>query len=262
MGPLAGLKVIEMAGLAPGPFCAMMLADMGADVLRVERPGASEWGHDPRLYLLNRSRQTVTVNLKAPDGLAAVKRLLTGADVLIEGFRPGVMERLGLGPDDCLRANPRLVYGRMTGWGQDGPLADAAAHDLNYIALAGALYSREGLPAREDRAGWPVIRRRFSEVFRSRTRDEWTALLEGTDACFAPALTIPEALAHPHNRTRGTFVEIEGVVQPAPAPRFSRSTPDAPRLPDVPASGGDEAWMRWGFGEEEVAELPRREAIG
>lgn len=373
MGPLTGLKVVEMAGLAPGPFCAMLLADMGAEVLRVERPGVAEVHSNPRNYLLNRSRHTVAIDVKAANGVAAMKKLLSGTDVFIEGFRPGVMERLGLGPDVCLQVNPRLIYGRMTGWGQDGPLALAAGHDLNYIALTGVLHSlgrkgeppaiplnllgdfgggglylafgilcalfeaarsgqgqvvdaamidgasslmtyihgqraektwsdtrgenlldgaspwyqvyetKDGLyvsiaagekkfydellrrtgidnenpPAREDRKKWPVLRARFTEVFRSKTRDEWCALMEGSDVCFAPVLNIPEAIAHPHNQARGTFVEVDGVVQPAPAPRFSRSRPEKPRLPDVPGVNTEGVMANWGFSALEIAALRR-----
>jgi alpha-methylacyl-CoA racemase len=377
MGPLAGLKVVEMAGLAPGPFCAMLLADMGAEVLRIERPGAAEAYSNPSNYLLNRSRHTVSIDVKAPDGVAAMKRLLSGADVFIEGFRPGVMERLGLGPEVCLQINPRLIYGRMTGWGQDGPLALAAGHDLNYIALMGVLHSlgrkgeppaiplnllgdfgggglylafgilcalfetarsgqgqvvdaamidgasslmtyihgqraektwsdtrgenlldgaspwyqvyetkdglyvsiaagekkfydellrrtgidKENPPVREDRANWPVLRARLTEVFRSKTRDEWCALMEGSDVCFAPVLSIPEAIVHPHNQARGTFVEVDGVVQPAPAPRFSRSRPEKPSLPDLPGVNTEVAMANWGFSAHEIAALRRSGAI-
>lgn len=378
MGPLHGLKVVEMAGLAPGPFGAMLLADMGAEVLRIERPVPLESNHDPRFYLLNRSRRCIAVDLKSAEGVATMKRLLAKADAFIEGFRPGVMERLGLGPDVCLKLNPRLVYARMTGWGQDGPLASAAGHDLNYIALTGALHSlgrkgeppaiplnlvgdfgggglylafgivcalleavrsgkgqvvdaamvdgaaslmtymhglraekswsdvrgenlldgaspwyqvyetrdaryisvaagekkfyqellrltgldKESLPDRDDRGNWPVLRARFTEVFRSKTRDEWCALMEGSDVCFAPVLTIPEAIAHPHNRARGTFVEVEGIAQPAPAPRFSRSRPETPRAPAVPGKDSADALTGWGFEAQEIAALRQRGVIG
>jgi alpha-methylacyl-CoA racemase len=366
-----------MAGLAPGPHCAMMLADMGADVLRIERPGGTRPDADPRLTLLNRSRRTVVIDLKSPQGAAVVVRLVRKADALIEGFRPGVMERLGFGPEICLKANPRLVYGRMTGWGQDGPLADAPGHDLNYIALSGALHSiggkgeaptiplnligdfagggmllafgilcalieamrsgqgqvvdaamvdgaaslmtymhglraqrkwsdvrgensldgaspwyqvyqtsdghyvsvanvekkfhdellrlteldRENLSGQHDRANWPTLRARFAELFRSKTRAEWCAFLEGSETCFAPVLSIPEAMEHPHNRARHAFVEIEGVMQPAPAPRFSRSRPDEPRLPDVPGADAESILAPWGFTPQEVAQLREQGAL-
>jgi crotonobetainyl-CoA:carnitine CoA-transferase CaiB-like acyl-CoA transferase len=356
MGPLKGVKVIELAGIGPGPMCAMLLADLGATVLRIDRPGAEDLNlNRPLKYnLLLRSRETLSVDLKDPAGLALVMRLIEKADVLTEGFRPGVTERLGLGPEDCFKRNRKLVYGRMTGWGQDGPLAQAAGHDLNYIALTGALHAigpRDGAPVpplnliadfgggalylalgivaallearqsgqgqvvdatmldgvaslmtafsgmlaagitntqrganvldggayfyqvyecadgehvslapiegkfhaellrrlgldaaafdQSDRAGWPAARERLAAIFRTRTRAEWCALLEGTDVCFAPVLSLPEAAAHPHNVARGTFVAVDGVLQSGPAPRFSRTVPDkptAPRPPDAQAA--------------------------
>jgi alpha-methylacyl-CoA racemase len=357
VGPLAGIKIVELAGIGPGPMCAMLLADMGATVLRIERPGGSDLGLDrPRhLDLLLRGRRSIALDLKSADGKALALRLAERADALIEGFRPGVTERLGLGPDDCLARNPRLVYGRVTGWGQDGPLAQAAGHDINYIALAGALHAFgrrdapptpplnligdfaggalylafglvcgilearqcglgqvvdaamvdgaaslmtafhgmiaagvathergtnhldtgahfynvyqcadgrwisiapiEGkfyaellhrldldpasMPAQMDREAWPEMQAGLADLFRTRTLDEWCALLEGSDACFAPVLTTDEAPVHRHNKARGTYVEIAGVVQPAPAPRFSRSVTDLP-IPPRPC-GPDEA---------------------
>jgi alpha-methylacyl-CoA racemase len=353
MGPLAGVKIIELAGIGPGPMCAMLLADMGATVLRIDRPGGSDLGlaRPLRYDLLLRGRRSVAVDLKSADGKALALRLVKRADGLIEGFRPGVTERLGLGPDDCLARNPRLVYGRVTGWGQDGPLAQAAGHDINYISLAGALHAfgrrgqpptpplnllgdfaggslylafglvcgilearRSGqgqivdaamidgaaslmtaaigavaaglsthergtnhldtgahfynvyecadggwisvapiegkfyaellrrldidpatMPQQTDRARWPEAQAQFTELFKTRTRDQWCALLEGTDACFAPVLTTDEAPDHPHNAARATYVEIDGIVQPAPAPRFSRTVPDLP-IPPQPTS--------------------------
>ncbi len=371
-GPLHGIRIIEMAGLAPGPFAAMMLADMGAQVLRVDRPDPSPRAMDQRFYFTDRSRRAIAVDLKSPGGVALVRRLLGGADALIEGFRPGVMERLGLGPEACLALNPRLVYGRMTGWGQDGPLAAAPGHDINYIALAGALeavgeaggppviplnlvgdfggggmylafgiacalieaarsgrgqvvdaamvdgaaslmtyffgyragghwpgrgqsvtgggspfyavyetsdgkyvsvgaaepkfYAEllrltgldgAGLPDRGDRAHWPAIRARLAEVFRTRTRDAWCALLEASEACFAPVLSMEEAVAHPHNRARGTFVEVDGMVQPAPAPRFSR-TPAARPTPGVePGVDLRAALQGWDLDDAEIGALAR-----
>jgi alpha-methylacyl-CoA racemase len=340
MGPLAGVRVVELAGIGPGPFCAMLLADLGADVLRVDRPAASRPGWPT---VLARGRRSVAVDLKHPDGAGVVLDLVAAADALVEGFRPGVAERLGIGPDACLARNPRLVYGRVTGWGQQGPWRLAAGHDIDYVALAGALHpigqaggppvpplnllgdfggggmllalgvvaalleaGRSGtgqvvdaamvdgaallttqfhellaaglwreerganlldggapfygvyetadgrhlavgalepqfwaellrrlgldagdLPAQLDRDGWPLLRARLAALFRTRTRDEWSELLAGTDACVTPVLGLAEAPAHPHNRARGTFVDVGGVVQPAPAPRFSRpaSTP-------------------------------------
>ena len=343
-GALAGVTIVELAGIGPGPFAGMMLADHGAQVIRVERPGA----RPDRFDVLNRSRTVVHHDLKFAEGVAAVRELTRTADGLIEGFRPGVTERLGLGPDVLLADNPRLVYGRMTGWGQEGPMAPAAGHDINYIALAGALHAfgREGqapvppinlvgdfggggmllafgmlagiLSARTTgkgqvvdcamvdgaallmsmmwgfraRGGWkdergvnmldtgapfydvyatsdgehvalgaiepqfwaeflkrtgldadPVMlaqhdpatvadrRAKLTALFAGKTRAEWSALLEGSDACFAPVLGFDDAVAHPHNVARATFVEADGVTQPAPAPRFSATPAVAPRMP-------------------------------
>ena len=364
-----------MAGLAPGPFAAMMLADMGAEVLRVERPGQKAPPGHPTVALLERSRRSISLDLKSAAGAQVMRKLLANADAFIEGFRPGVMERLGFGPEPCLELNPQLVYGRMTGWGQDGPLAKAAGHDINYIALTGALHSigrrdgppstplnlvgdfgggglylafgivcalleargsgcgqvvdaamvdgaaslmtyvfaalasgawsdrrgenvmdgetapwygiyetadglyvsiasaepefyaellrRTGLaeeaPNQTDRRGWPALRARLTEIFLSKSRAEWCAIMEGSDVCFAPVLTLPEAAAHPHNRARGVFIEVEGVVQPAPAPRFSRTKPDAPRLPE---RAGAEALLSWGFAASEVAGFAVEGAFG
>lgn len=339
-GPLAGLKVVEFAGIGPGPFCAMTLADLGADVVRINRVGAVQDKSD----VLARSRRYVELDLQSPAGTAAALELVTRADVLLEGFRPGVMERLGLGPNACLERNPSLIYGRMTGWGQHGPLAHSAGHDINYIAITGALHAigraesppvpplnyvgdfggggmllavgilaalhetarsgrgqvidaamtdgtallsafMFGLKAKgewsnqrgenlldggahfydtyacadgkylsigaiepqfyaelRERCGiddpffdnqcdswrWPILKLRLADIFRTRTRDEWCTLLEGTDACVAPVLDWDEAPLHPHNRARGTFVVVDGVLQPAPAPRFSRTPSHSP----------------------------------
>lgn len=351
MGPLKGLKVLEVAGLGPGPFCGMMLADMGADVVCVERTAPTMI--DPAKDCLRRGKRSLELDLKSPDGRETFLRLAERADALIEGFRPGVMERLGLGPDECLARNPRLVYGRMTGWGQTGPLCGAAGHDINYTALTGGLHAtgekggkpvvpvppagdfgggalflafgvvcalleakssgrgqvvdaaitdgsallmapiqsllaqgmwstrrgsnvldggahfygvyetadgkyvslgalepqfyaeflrRTGLDADEfgahlDSSQWARLRARLEELFRTRTRDEWCDLMEGTDACFAPVLDLPEAPHHPHNQARSTYVEVDGMMQPAPAPRFSRTEADVPR--GAPRSGTD-----------------------
>jgi alpha-methylacyl-CoA racemase len=361
MGPLQGLRVVELAGIGPGPFAAMLLADLGADVVRIDRPGARPTFGDPGVDLLTRGRRSVAVDLKHPDGLATVLALTGRADVLLEGFRPGVAERLGLGPDACLARNPRLVYGRMTGWGQEGPLARTAGHDVGYIAVTGALHAigRAGGPPQvpvnllgdfgggamylvvgvlaallesrtsgqgqvvdaaivdgtahlstmllgmmagglwQDRRGvnlldtgapWydvyetadgghvavgalepqfyaqlldrlgltdvappreraEELRALLAETFRTRTRDEWTAEFDGSDACVAPVLSYTEAREHPHLRARGTYVESHGVVQPAPAPRFSR-TPGALDLPP-PAAGQHtrEALTDWGIAD-------------
>jgi alpha-methylacyl-CoA racemase len=341
-GPLAGIRVIELAGIGPGPFCGMMLADHGAEVIRVDRPGAAPNPRDPLL----RSRMTMQLDLKSAYDIAKLRELVKTADGFIEGFRPGVTERLGIGPDVLLADNPKLVYGRMTGWGQPGPYAAAAGHDNNYIALAGVLGAigragdkptppinlvgdfgggammlafgmvsallgvRNGAPgqvidcamtdgsallmammwgfraqgmwgdargtnmldtgapfydtyetadggyvsigsiepqfyallretlgiagdalfdAQYDRTQWPAQKARLTEIFKSKTRDEWCALMEATDICFAPVLGFDEAVAHPHNRDRGTFIEVGGVVQPAPAPRYSATPCDPPR---------------------------------
>ena len=378
MGPLAGVKVVEIAGLGPGPFCAMLLADMGADVLRVERAGGGFAIAEPKRDLMNRNRRSVAVDLKHPRGAEVVLRLCARADALIEGFRPGVMERLGLGPDDCLARNPRLVYGRMTGFGQTGPLAKAAGHDLNYIALSGALHAigragekpvvplnlvgdfggggmllafgvacalfeargsgrgqvvdaamvdgssllmtlfhglgamglwsdargtnlldggahfydtyetKDGRhvsvaalepkfyaelvrltgadPARFasqlDPSTWPALRDELAALFRTKTQGEWCALLEGSDACFAPVLSMAEAAAHPHARARSAFVEQDGVTQPAPAPRFSRTPPELRRGPPSPGEHTDTALADWGFDAAELAALRDAGAIG
>jgi alpha-methylacyl-CoA racemase len=370
VGPLHGVKVLEIASLAPAPFGCMILADLGAEVLRVDRAGGGGLGPP-----LGRSRRSVVVDLKHPDGPAAVMRLVENADVLVEGFRPGVAERIGIGPDACQARNPRLVYGRMTGWGQDGPLAPRAGHDINYIAVAGALepigrpgerpvpplnlvgdfggggmllalgvlaalYERErsgagqvvdaamvdgaallttflhgmrasglwseprgenlldggapfydtyatagggyvavgaiepqfyaallaglgldgaDLPGQLDRAGWPVLRDRFAAAFATRTRDEWAAAFAGTDACVTPVLSPSEAPTHPHNAARGVFVEVDGVIQPAPAPRFGRTPADRPT---DPRQRSGTAWADWGMDAAEVAAFRASGAIG
>ena len=380
MGPLQGLRVIELAGIGPCPMCAMLLAELGADVVRVDRLADSGLGIGmaPEYHLLNRSRPSIAVDLKHPDGVETVLRLVDGADALIEGFRPGVTERLGLGPQDCAARNPRLVYGRVTGWGQDGPLSRAAGHDLNYIALTGALnaigrrgapptpphnlvgdfgggalylalgvvaalyeartsgqgqtvdaamvdgaaslmtsaYSlraagvsdgprgenildsgahfydvyetsdgryvsiapvepkfyaemldRIGLDAGEaphsaDRADWPASKARLAALFRTRTRDEWCAILEGTDACFAPVLGMDEAHRHPHNAARGTFVERDGIVQPNAAPRFDRTPGGIRCSPPASGSGTRAVLADRGFTPAEVDDLAARGVVG
>ncbi len=364
MGPLAGLRIIELAGIGPGPFAGMMLADHGADVIRVDRPGARIDAKDPLL----RSRTLIGVDLKSPDGVAVVRDLVRTADGLIEGFRPGVTERLGLDPDVLLADNPRLVYGRMTGWGQTGPYARAAGHDITYIALAGVLHGlgRAGGPptppinlvgdfggggmllafgmvaallhaartgegqvidaamtdgaallssmiwgfranghwsdargtnlldtgapfydtyrtsdgewialgslepqfyvelcrltgldaaaaTQMDRSTWPDLRAKLTALFATKTRAEWCTLLETTDACFAPVLSMAEAPAHPHNAARGTFVEAGGITQPAPAPRYSATTTAAPVMPT--GFTGEAVLTRLGYDAARIASL-------
>lgn len=373
MGPLAGIRIIEMAGIGPGPFCGMLLADMGADVIRVDRLSPSGLGVEipVRYDLFNRNKRSLAVDLKSPEGVATVLRLVKEADILIEGFRPGVMEKLGLGPDVCLAANPRLVFGRMTGWGQDGPLAKAAGHDINYIALTGALaaigpangapvpplnllgdfgggsmylamgvlaahiealrsgrgqvvdaaivdgtaglmtmfhafrqmgafqtkrgtnlldggapfygvyetsdgkhvaigalepkfyeemierlgLAGEDLPKQYDPKGWPRLKSRFEEVFRTKARDEWCALLEGSDACFAPVLDLDEARAHPHMAARGIHPTVDGVVNTAPAPRFSRTPSEITHPATKPGADTAEILASFGFEADEIARL-------
>ena len=360
-GPLTGVRVVELAGIGPGPFAAMMLADLGADVVRIDRPGGSGMGIDPAYDLPNRNKRSVLIDLKSDDGPARILDLVERADLLIEGFRPGVMERLGLGPEECLGRNPRLVYGRMTGWGQDGPLAARAGHDIDYIAVAGALsmigtadeppaipanligdyaggalylvigllaalqhartpdgtgqvvdaaivdgtahlttmihglmagggwQDRRGtnlldggspfygsyrtaddeymavgaleprfyrefiellgiedeVPARNDFDRWDELRDAIAVRFRTRTRQEWTKIFNGSDACVAPVMTLREAARHPHLALRGTFIEHAGVVQPAPAPRFSATPASLRRAPAEPGADVAEVARDW-----------------
>ncbi|MFF8533052.1 CaiB/BaiF CoA transferase family protein [Streptomyces sp. NPDC015532] len=359
-GPLAGVRVVELAGIGPGPFAAMLLADLGADVVRVDRPGGAGLGVDPAHDITNRNKRSVIIDLKAEDGASRVLDLAERADILIEGYRPGVAERLGVGPEDCRARNPALVYGRMTGWGQEGPLAQRAGHDIAYIALTGtlgmigdpdrppavpanllgdyaggSLYLVVGLlaalhharatgtgqtvdaaivdgtahlstmihgmmaaggwqdrraanlldggcpyygtyetadgrhmavgpleqrfydqfvdllgipelgPAHKDPARWEELRAAVTDRFRTRTRDEWTAVFEDTDACVAPVLSLREAPGHPHLAARGTFVDHDGITQPAPAPRFS-ATPTSVRLgPALPGAGTADVARDW-----------------
>lgn len=371
-GPLAGLRVVEFTGLGPAPLAGQLLADHGAEVVAVDRKS----GRADPTDVNRRGKRSVALDLRQGAGVVAARRLLAKADVLIEGFRPGVMERLGLGPEPCLQRNPKLVYGRITGWGQSGPLAQAAGHDINYIALTGALHAigtagkpvaplnlvgdfgggamfvafgivcalleagqsgrgqvvdaamtdgaallmamqygfkamghwkdeREanlldggapfygtyecadgkwlalgpieppfhdllvaklGLPAGEfaDRwnpATWPRLRKLLADTLRTRTRAQWCELLEGTDACVAPVLDLDEAPRHPHNVARQTFVEHAGVVQPAPAPRFSRTAPEIQRPPAQPGEHGDEILSAWGFSAGEIDALKASGAV-
>jgi alpha-methylacyl-CoA racemase len=382
MGPLEGIRIVELAGIGPGPFCAMLLSDMGAEVIRVDRAmmvgqDTDRDGNDARFNLLARGRRNIAVDLKHPAAVDAVLRLIDRADALLEGFRPGVMERLGLGPDLCLARNPKLVYGRMTGWGQDGPIARTAGHDINYIALSGVLHSigeaggppvpplnlvgdfgggalylamgvlagiisarstgkgqvidcsmvegsaslmmmmygalasgawtderghnrtdggahyyrvyetkdgeyvsvgaiepqfyalllkhtgleGETLPEQTDRAHWPEMQQRLARIFKEKTRSEWTEIMQQTDICFAPVLRMSEALSHPHNVHRESFVEIDGIAQPAPAPRFL-GTPTRVQRPPARVGEHTEAILKdWGFSADQIADLHRSGAV-
>ena len=372
-GPLSGIRVLEFEAIGPGPFAGMLLADMGADVLLVDRPRASELGlkRERWMDVMLRGRRSVTLDLKSKDAAGAALELASRADALIEGFRPGVMERLGLGPNACLERNPKLVYGRMTGWGQDGPLAPRAGHDINYIALAGVLHAfgRKGeapvpplnlvgdfggggmllgfgiacallhaqktgqgqvvdaamvegasllaamfagllaagrwseergvnildtgapwygtyetkdkkcvaigaieakfyedlvarlgladLPPQNERTRWPEMRAAFERAFRTKTRDEWCAVFEGSDACFAPVLSFSEARRHPHNVARQSYITRAKVEQPAPAPRFSATPAAVRRDPPERGAGGSEALADWGFSRADIERLER-----
>lgn len=379
-GPLAGLKVIELAGIGPAPMCGMMLSDMGAEVVRVDRLADAGLGIAmPKKYnLLGRGRRSIALDLKNPDGIDTLLKLIDKADVVLEGFRPGVMERLGLGPDICLERNPRLVFARVTGWGQEGPLSRSAGHDLNYIALSGALHAigrsndepptpplnlvgdfgggtmfvltgilaalfevnksgqgqvvdagmvdgalslmtsiygmfasgvqtdqrasnildsgshfyntyetKDGLyvsigsietkfyaellekmqidpdsmAPQMERESWPAMTEKLKELFLTKTRDEWCKIMENTDICFAPVLSLEEAPDYPHNKERNAFVEIEGVMHPAPAPRFS-ATPSSIKGP-TPKTGihTEEVMLDWGISREEVNALRAGGAI-
>ncbi|MUL65841.1 carnitine dehydratase [Mycobacterium sp. CBMA 234] len=377
-GPLHGLKVIELAGIGPGPYAAMLLADMGADVVRVERPGPPASGVPAEKDVLRRNRRSIVVDLQRPDGVKTVLAMAAKADVLLEGFRPGVTERLGLGPADCWDVNPRLVYGRMTGWGQTGPLAPTAGHDIGYIAITGALgaigrageapvppvnlvgdfgggstflvmgvlaavweasrsgrgqvvdaaivdgassltgilhglmaagqwqdqrgtnfldtgvpwydtyqtsdgewmavgalepkfyaeftrllgLSEETAALRQNPSGWAELREAITTAFASRTRAEWAAVFEGTDACVAPVLSLTEASRHPHLAERGTFIDVDGLVQPAPAPRFSRTTAQTPTPPPAVGADGADVLRDWAIDDadrliaEGVVQIP------
>jgi alpha-methylacyl-CoA racemase len=375
MGPLQGIRIIELAGIGPGPFCGMMLSDMGAEVIRVDRlaPGAPA----PK-DVLARNRRSIAVDLKSPEGVETVLKLVESADGLFEGFRPGVTERLGLGPEDCMARNGKLVYGRMTGWGQDGPMAHAAGHDINYIALTGALHAigrpgerpvpplnlvgdfggggmllaygmvcalleasksgkgqvvdaamvdgaaslmamfftmaganrfsdqrgtnmldggahfydtyetsdgkaicigsiepqfyalliekaeldPERFAPQMDPSQWPALKAELADVFRSKTQAEWCEIMEGTDVCFAPVLSIFEAPDHPHNKARNTFVKVDGIVQPAPSPRFSRTVPEVSHAANPPGADTEAVLTDCGFSKEEVAALREAGAIG
>lgn len=378
-GPLAGIRILELGGVGPGPFACMLLADLGAEVVRIDRPAGYDGGApvDTRFNLLQRGRRSIALDLKNDAAKQAVLRLVGSADAVVEGFRPGVAERLGLGPDACLEVNPRIVYGRMTGWGQDGPLAEEPGHDINYISLTGVLHAvgqaggppvpplnlagdfgggslylvmgilaallerqtsgrgqvvdaamvdgsaslmtlfyglfasgywkdergvnrldsgapwygvyrtaddrwmsigsnearfwanalrvlgleGEELPHQHDESGWPELRRLLEERILTRTRDEWSALAEGQDACFTPVLSLTEAPEHPHLVARETFIDVEGIVQPAPAPRFSRTPGAVQNPPPIAGADTDAVLADWGFDDAEVARLREVGAI-
>ena len=374
MGPLNGFRIIELAGIGPGPFCGMMLSDMGAEVIRVDRIAK---GVGAPKDVLQRNRQSVAVDLKKPEGIEIVLKLVESADALFEGFRPGVTERLGLGPDECMARNEKLVYGRMTGWGQDGPLAQSAGHDINYIGLSGALHAigepggkpvpplnligdfggggmllayglvcalleaqksgkgqvvdtamvdgaatlmamffsmagrgfddergtnlldggshfyntyetkdgqhvcvgsiepqfyqllveKAGVDANRfgpqmDRDRWSGFKDELEDVFKTKTRGEWCEIMEGTDVCFAPVLSVFEAPNHPHNVHRGTFIEVDGVVQPSPSPRFSRTTAEISHAARAPGEDSTEVLSSIGFARDELDTLREQGVIG
>lgn len=378
-GPLVGIRVAEFAGIGPAPFCGMLLADLGADVVRIDRvePTGPGLALDARFDLLNRGKRSVAIDLKHPSGLEAAHRLLAHCDVVLEGFRPGVMERLGLGPEVCLERNPRLIYARVTGWGQEGPLALRAGHDINFVARSGALHAigrsgeppvpplnlvgdfgggglylalgivsalverersgkgqvvdgvildgvaslltmaygllahgawtdgrgenlldggcpwydsyetRDGrfvaigpiepkfydalvdaleldpgdLPGQWDRERWPELRNRFAEAIRRRTRDEWAARFDGIDACAAPVLSLAEVPSDAQAVARGTFITIDGILQPAPAPRLSRTPGRVRHAPPPPGAHTSEVLVEWGFSRSEVLALREKGAV-
>ncbi len=376
MGPLKGVKIIEFGGIGPGPFCAMMLSDMGADIIRIERKGQLSFT-EPKYDVMMRNRRSIGIDLRKPEGAAAVLKMVAQVDALQEGFRPGVMEKLGLGPDVCLAKNPALVYGRMTGWGQDGPLARAAGHDINYISLSGALHTfgRKGqkpvaplnlvgdfggggmllafglvcalfearssgrgqvvdaamvdgsaalmamiyglkaagfwtdergvnlldggahfydtyetadgkyisvgaiepqfyelllqhagiedpdFKNQHDQKNWPALKEKITDIFKTKSRDEWCRIMEGTDICFAPVLSLDEAPDHPHNRERKTFVEVDGVLQPAPTPRFSKTPPELNSPPPQPGEHTKAVLAEFGFSAGEIDGLETVGAI-
>jgi alpha-methylacyl-CoA racemase len=381
MGPLAGFRIIEMAGIGPAPFAATLLADVGAEVIRVDRREAADLGlpgREPKFDVLHRGRRSLALDVKAEAGRDVVRKLVGKADALIEGFRPGVMERLGLGPEQLQKINPKLVFGRMTGFGQNGPMAQAAGHDINYIALAGVLHAigrkgeapvpplnlvgdfggggmflafgvvcalleaqksgkgqvvdaamvdgaaylaagiyglyaqgswadergvnvidggapwydvyktkdgkwlsvgaiekrfyeelveklglaAAGLPKQHDRKGWPILRERFAASIASRTRDEWERMFEGSDACVAPVLAMGEVERHPHNVARATFVKRDGVLQPGPAPRFSRTKSEMGAPPRGRGTDSEAVLEDWGFAPAEVTELKKAGVVG
>jgi alpha-methylacyl-CoA racemase len=378
MGPLKGMKVVMVGGIGPGPFCAQMLADMGADIIRIDKKGEPRIAFIQKKFdILHRNIRSVTIDFKKKEGIEAALKLIDKAEAIIEGFRPGVMEKLGLGPDICLKRNPKLIFGRMTGWGQEGPLAQAAGHDINYIALTGALHAigkageKPVVPlnivgdfgggslflafgimcgvyeARQSGKGqvvdaavvdgtsalmgafyglkaagiwsdnrgtnildggaqfydtyetsdgkyislgslepqfyklllklaeiddpvfknqldifkWPEMKEKLAVIIKSKTRDEWCEIMEGTDVCFAPVLSFDEAINHPHNVEREVFIDVDGVMQPAPAPRFSRTKPEVRWGAPDPGDHNDSAFSDWGFSADELNMLNKEDVI-
>ena len=374
MGPLTGMRIIEIEGLGPAPFCGMMFADMGAEVISISRQSSDA---DRSTQISERGKRSIALNLKSPEGVEAVLKLCESADALIEGFRPGVAERLGIGPDDCWARNPKLVYGRMTGWGQTGPLAHVAGHDMNYISLSGALHAigraaekpvpplnlvgdfggggmflafgvmsaiweagrsgkgqvvdvsmvegsaalmhmmysfkamgvwederesnmldgaahfydtyetsdgkyvsigsiepqfyallielagldKEEFAPQMDKAQWPQLKEQLASVIKTKTRDEWCEIMEGSDVCFAPVLSMSEAPSHPQNQARQSFVELGGVVQPAPAPKFSRTAPATPKLPAPTGGDTDAVLLAAGYTQDDLVRLREAGAL-
>jgi len=377
MGPLKGIKIVEMGGIGPGPFCAQMLSDMGAEVIRIDKKGGSDYLVEAKYNVLHRGRRSIAIDLKSTKAIGTLLRLIKNADGLIEGYRPGVMERLGLGPQECMKQNPKLVYGRMTGWGQEGPLAKSAGHDINYIALTGALNAmgeKNGKPLiplnlvgdfgggglflafglvcglleaknsgigqvvdaamvdgasslmgvffglkaaglwKEERGtnildggahfyntyetldrkwisigsiepqfykillkkagiidsefdnqmdmnNWQALKKKLKIVFKTKTRDEWCLLMENTDICFAPVLSMAEAKDHPHMKARNTIIDFNGFPQPAPAPRFSRTTPEIQGPPPEIGEHSETILKDWGFNKTEIMELKKDQII-
>jgi len=378
MGPLKDVKILEVGGIGPGPFCAHVLADMGADIIRVDRKGQTALLVESKYDIWRRGRRSITLDLRKPEGVELALTLIEKADALIEGFRPGVMEKLGLSPEICLKRNPKLVFGRMTGWGQEGPLSKVAGHDINYIALSGALHAigqageNPSIPLnlvgdlggggmflafgimcalyeaqksgkgqvvdaamvdgasilmgafygmwaagvcndkrgtnmldggahfyntyetkdgkwvaigsiepqfyalllkhagieddpdfnnQLDIAKWPELKKKLAEIFKNKTRDQWCEIMGDVDICFAPVLSYEEAVKHPHNVARKTFIEIDGIAQPAPAPRFSRTKTDIPLHPPKPGEHNRSALLDWGISDTEIEKLKKADVI-
>ena len=377
MGALSGYKIIELSGIGPGPLCGMLLSDLGAEVIRIDRSHTTMPQSDPRFDITGRNKKSICLNLKDKDSKDIFFKLIKDADALIEGFRPGVTEKLGIGPDDCLNVNPKLVYGRITGWGQDGPLAQSAGHDINYIALAGALFSigqkdtKPSIPINliGDYAGgtmflafgvcaallsvsktgkgqvvdaamidgvsslltilytlsqsgiwnvnekgsnildggspfyqvyetkdnqyvsvgslepqfyqllieklklgddfknqmdiskWPVLIKKLEDLFKTKTQNEWNDLLENTDVCYAPVLSIDAAKEHPHMKARNNFISIDDVIQPSPAPRFSKTISESPKKAPKLGENNEEILLQLGYTDEDIKSFKESKVI-